>query len=148
MKLETGADYSGTKRSARDLEDSLSAMLDRERGWPPTKSTAAILEEARMGTSPSDFEREVLLHRAIQSGIENELYCRYRDLAAYEAEHSGPAGARVWDDGQDVGWDLIRARIASGLRQVDVADRLGIAEEELRRLEANRYVDGHLDLLQ
>ena len=148
MKIETDAHYFGTRRSARDLEEAVAEMLDRERESTGTAVAVTWSEESRTGGASGDSQGEALIRRAIRSGIESELYCRYRDLAAYEASHPNLAAELIGDYGHDPGWDLIRARISAGLRQVDLAKELSIAEEDLLRLEANRYADASLELLQ
>ena len=44
--------------------------------------------------------------------------------------------------------NLIRARIALGLTQKDLAERLGIAEQQIQRYEANEYAGASLSRLQ
>ena len=134
MTIDSEASYRGTRRSAQELEEAVAELLDRERMATTLPGITA--------------DGEALTRRAIRSGIESELYCRYRELAAYEADHPDVAAERLAGAGVDPGWDLIRARIGAGLRQSDLADAVGMAEADLLRLEANRYADASLDLLQ
>ena len=123
-------------------------MIASDRAYAVTRASAHELEAAVAHLEDDSAARDPLWQRALRSSIESELYCRYRDLAEYEASHPELAADRLQDYGQDRGWDIIRARIAVGFRQVDLARMLGLTEEELRRLEVRRYAGANLDLVQ
>ena len=142
MRLETQAEYVGAIRSTRELEDALAQMLDRDRELTRTASG-----KASTGDESRDLEREALIQHAIRSGIESELYSRYRDLGAFEAGHPTRAADRLNGYGHNPGWDLVRARVAAGLRQADLAQALGLEEGVILALELDHYADASLELL-
>ena len=114
-------------------------MITNERQDRITKAQrdkfVAVAENLRAsGYTPSDFRRNLEL-RAVDSQVQ-ELQAQ---LAEYEGLRAGtvPVGqVRSLDELPDV---LIRARIASGLTQKALGERLGIQEQQVQRYEANGW---------
>ncbi len=60
-------------------------------------------------------------------------------LAEYEALRAGQVSVLELDSLADLPEALIRARIAAGLTQKNLAARLGLKEQQVQRYEATRY---------
>lgn len=76
---------------------------------------------------------------AERSSVESVIRSLRREIAEYEnLEGSKPAFIRA-PALRDVPSSLIRARIAAGLTQGELADRLGLAESAVQRYEAQAY---------
>ena len=113
-----------------------------------TKASTRHLEQGLAHAEERAHERHPLLQHALRGGIEHELCLRYRAMIAYEAEHPTLAEERTREEREDIGWSLIRARIIAWVSQAELAHRLGLAEEDIRRMEAARYAGISLELMQ
>jgi DNA-binding XRE family transcriptional regulator len=80
---------------------------------------------------------------AMQSSVE-ELE---EDLAEYEALRSGQKRVFVSHSFADLPVGLIQARIAAGLSQEALAERLGITKQQVQRDEENLYAGASLTRL-
>ncbi len=100
--------------------------LDRDR--EVAHQQRAALSEA--GLAPTEVERAMQPLLSFQAQLEEEV-------AWYEQARRGtiPALSRL----NDIGRILIAARIASGLSQRELADRLGVKESVVSRDERNEY---------
>lgn len=112
----------------RDARKARSA-LDRAR---QTLSSSAVFEAARLGVSPTIVER----HQKAISGLAEDLSVA---LASYENAKAGNYGSLVEKWHGEPGMTLVVARIARGLSQAALAERLGLREQQVQRYEADRY---------
>jgi Zn-dependent peptidase ImmA (M78 family)/transcriptional regulator with XRE-family HTH domain len=114
-------------------------MITNERQYRITKAQldrfAELAEDLRASTpDPSDFKRSLELRAADAQAKELQA-----QIAEYEGLREGsiPVGRlRSLDELPDV---LTRARIASGLTQKALGERLGIQEQQIQRYEANGW---------
>ena len=97
-----------------------------------TLSANSAIQSARAGLSSTLVER----HRKAVAAIESDLT---KALANYDQAKAGDFGPLVRDREHEPGMVLIVARIARGLSQADLADRLGLREQQIQRYEAERY---------
>ena len=81
----------------------------------------------------------------MREGIESQLQELREEIAEYEALRSGKTTVWELDSLKDLPDALIRARIASGLTQHELAARLGLKEQQIQRYEATRYAGVSLD---
>ncbi|MFN8555827.1 MAG: helix-turn-helix transcriptional regulator [Dehalococcoidia bacterium] len=123
-------------------------MIESELHYRTTKTSAAQLEAALMEDNADTSERDAILRRMTRAGVESLLCDRYTDLLAYERDHPNVAQGTESECDADPGWSLIRARIMAGIRQDELAQRLGLTMDEMRRLERDRYAAASLELLQ
>ena len=84
----------------------------------------------------------------MREGIESELQILREQLAEYEALRSGRIAVLELDSLTDLPDALIRARIAGGLTQKELATRLGLKEQQIQRYEATRYAGVSLERVQ
>ena len=108
-------EYEATKRRIADADSALAAQL-------------ASLEGAGFG--PEDVRRGLEPVEAMRAGL-------LEDLSWYERVRAGDIG--VITGMARVGELLIAARIAAGVSQRDLAERLGVSEAQISRDERNEY---------
>jgi ribosome-binding protein aMBF1 (putative translation factor) len=120
-------------------------MIANERQYRIAKAAAERFEEAlaKGKEHPSDLDPR--LQRAMREGIKSQLEELREQLAEYEALRTGRVAMLELHSLKELPEALIRARIASGLSQKQLAERLGIKEQQLQRWEATRYAGISLD---
>jgi transcriptional regulator with XRE-family HTH domain len=69
-------------------------------------------------------------------------------LTRYDDLRSGRIGQRTLSSLGELAIALVEARIVARLTQRDLAERLGVPEQQVQRWEANRYTGVALDRLQ
>ncbi len=69
-------------------------------------------------------------------------------MSEYERNHPEYVSELVEEIEDGPGWALICARTRAGLRQGDLAQRTGIAEEPVRILERGRFAGASLETMQ
>jgi len=113
--IRTNAEYKRALDTVR--ENSARAEVER----------AALVEE---GFNPAEVDNLMAPILSFHAGIADEV-------ALYEQARAGapPPVTRI----ADLGYTLIYARIASGMSQRDLADKLGVAESVVSRDERNEY---------
>ena len=84
------------------------------------------------------------MHDAIASEIET----LQRQIDHYERLRDGHITSRKITSLRDLPSALIEARIAAQLTQRQLAERIGVAEQQVQRWEANDYSSLRLDRLQ
>ncbi|HKY03256.1 MAG TPA: helix-turn-helix transcriptional regulator, partial [Blastocatellia bacterium] len=117
-------------------------MIKNERQYRITKAQAAKLDDALRSLSAQpagDRKTHPRLVKAQLDAMQSQLESLQSELREYEDLKNGQAAP------PDLGYialvpqDLIRARIASGLSQKELAERLGMPEQQLQRYEALEY---------
>jgi DNA-binding transcriptional regulator YiaG len=88
------------------------------------------------------------LHQAMREALASEADELRAQLKHYEQLRDGAITGRQLDSLRDLPTALIEARIAANLTQRDLADRLGVAEQQVQRWEATSYTGVGLDRLQ
>ena len=117
-------------------------MIKNERQYRISKAQAAKFEEALrafLAESRNDRTTHPRLIKAQKDAIQSQLESLRRELTDYEDLESGNMPAPDLEYISVVPRDLIRARIASGLSQKELAERLGMPEQQIQRYEAKEY---------
>ncbi|MDO8673148.1 MAG: helix-turn-helix transcriptional regulator [Dehalococcoidia bacterium] len=121
-------------------------MITTERQYRITKAEARRFEEALLSATGTESLRiEPRIHQAMREGMESQLQELREQIGEYEALRSGQVTVLELDSLKDLPEALIRARIASGLTQKELAARLGLKEQQIQRYEATRYAGVSLD---
>ncbi|MBI4218596.1 MAG: helix-turn-helix domain-containing protein [Chloroflexi bacterium] len=120
-------------------------MIANERQYRITKAAMERFEEALAKSQEPRTERDPRLQQAMREGIESQLEELREQLAEYEALRAGRVAVLELHSLKELPEALIRARIASGLSQKQLAERLGMKEQQLQRWEATRYAGISLD---
>ena len=71
----------------------------------------------------------------------------WAELKEYEELHSGRGGFPRISSMSELSRVIIRARIVSGLSQNELAERLGLKEQQIQRYEATDYASASLSRL-
>jgi DNA-binding XRE family transcriptional regulator len=125
-------------------------VITNERQYRIAKAELKRLEEnlaaqdAR-GRSP---EVDPRIHQAMREGIASEAEELRAQLDHYEQLRDGHITAREITSLRELPSALIEARIAARLTQGDLAERIGVAEQQIQRWEANGYAGVNLERLQ
>lgn len=100
----------------------------------------AALKTAKDGVHPT-------LRGAQIAGLESQVAELATEVGEYEALQSGAVTAFEAEGLTDLPDILIRARIARGMSQRDLALFVGVAEQQIQRYEAERYRSASLERL-
>lgn len=117
-------------------------MIKNERQYRITKAQAAKLEaalESFSAQSASDRKTHPRLIKAQADALRSQLESLRSELREYEKVKAGEIPPPDLSYIAVVPQDLVRARIASGLSQKDLAERLGMPEQQIQRYEATEY---------
>ena len=122
-------------------------MIKNAREYRITRAQVIRFEKALTELSgPPRSKKTVhpLLVKAQRKAVESQLQSLRKDLAEYDELRR--KGEKVIDVSQieEVPSVLIRARIAAGLTQKELAQRLGVKEQQIQRYEATRYASASL----
>ena len=122
-------------------------MIKNERQYLITKRQADRFSRTlrSLGQRPGGAER---VHPRIAKAQEDALRSQLADLRSELREYESlKAGGFPLDELQVVAGlpaALIKARIAQGLSQKDLAERLGLKEQQIQRYEATDYASASL----
>ena len=122
-------------------------MITTERQYRITKAAAERFAQA-LAHEAQGAHLDPRLRQAMREGIESELQILREQLAEYEALRSGRIAVLELDSLTALPDALIRARIAAGLTQKELATRLGLKEQQIQRYEATRYSGASLERVQ
>jgi DNA-binding XRE family transcriptional regulator len=128
-------------------------MITNQREYRTTKTELARFEHgliAHDARDPRELPPNVdpgmpqLMHNAIAGQIETLR----RQIDHYEKLRDGRITSREITSLRELPTALIEARIAARLTQRQLAERIGVAEQQIQRWEANDYSGVNLDRLQ
>lgn len=117
-------------------------MIKNERQYRIAKAQIAKFEEAIKTFGTESRTNRTTHHRLIEAqrdAMESQLESLRNELAEYEDLESGNTPPPDLQYISIVPRDLIRARIAAGLSQKELAKRLGMPEQQIQRYEAKEY---------
>lgn len=119
-------------------------MISNERQYRITK---ARLEEFERGLSALEkTPQEDKAWQAVQrDAISGQLEDLKRDVREYESLQTRGLGALEVLSFEDLPIALVQARIASGLTQRELADKLRLKEQQIQRYEATGYSSASLE---
>ena len=125
-------------------------MITNERQYRITRKKAQRFADAlEQFEAKADARTNVhpRLVRAEREAIEMQLDVLREELEEYEkVRDTGVSGVVVTSIDELPEW-LIKARIASGLSQRDLADRLHLKAQQIQRYEAERYASANYQRL-
>lgn len=117
-------------------------MIKNERQYRITKTQAERFERAlaRLSEPEATGERtDPLLRQVQRDALQSQLEEFREQLEEYEALRSGRRTLPDLASYLDLPRVLIRRRIAAGLSQKDLADRLGLKQQQVQHYEATDY---------
>ena len=122
-------------------------MIKNERQYRITKAQATKLEQALEHLS-TEAVGGTLVHPLLQKAQEDALRSQVADLhteiAEYEALQSQRHTVLELTSFEEFPRALIQARIAAGISQKDLAERLGLKEQQVQRYEATEYASASM----
>ena len=125
-------------------------MIANEREYRITKAAAKKFEQA-----VKNFDESAAAHRkahprlvkAEKEGIASQLATLRRELREYERLRSGRVRISLREVEQ-LPRKLVRARIAAGLTQEALAEKLGLKRQQIQRYEASEYASASLTTIR
>jgi len=118
-------------------------MIKNERQYRITRAQMQNFEQALedMNRTPIGQIKgvEADLRRLEMDALSGQLQDLRAELRAYEALRSADQSAFAIESLEELPRTLIKARIASGLTQRELAERLGLKEQQIQRYEASDY---------
>lgn len=126
-------------------------MIRNEREYRITRAQAAKFERAIAETVSHPHESSdshPLLWQAQIDGMKSLLDELREELAEYDALRAGTRRTLEAESFDTLPRALIQARIAIGLSQRDLAERLGMKEQQIQRYEANEYASASMSRVQ
>ena len=114
-------------------------MIRNERQYRITKAQAARFRQALAEAGHEAPELDARLHQAMRDGLASQLESLEQELQDYEALRSGQGTVLELHSLTDLPQALIRGRIVAGLSQRQLAERLGVREQQVQRYEATGY---------
>jgi ribosome-binding protein aMBF1 (putative translation factor) len=125
-------------------------MITNERQYKITKNQLDAFERAHAdavtkGPAPDVHPR---IHQAMQEGLASQIDDLRGQVEHYEALKAGTVRRKVLTSVLDLLPALIEARIAAGLTQKTLSERLGVAEQQVQRYEATIYAGVSIERVQ
>ncbi len=117
-------------------------MIKSEREYGITKGWVTRFEEsiAGMGVSPGPGDAlDPLMRDVVIRSQESMLEDLRAEVAEYEKLRDGTLRRKSVDGLGEVSDALVSGRIAAGLTQRQLAERMGLKEQQIQRYEATRY---------
>ena len=123
-------------------------MIANEFQYNLTRSQAVRFAQALEqldGRAPDTGEPlHPLLQQAERNALLSQLETLNTEIADYEALRSGQHRSFSLNSFDELPQALIRARIVAGLTQKQLAERLGLKEQQIQRYEATGYAAASL----
>jgi ribosome-binding protein aMBF1 (putative translation factor) len=120
-------------------------MIKNEREYRITKSQAAKFRRALDQFNAEDHSSiHPRLRKAQADALQSQLEDLESELKEYESLRSGRRRVIKASSFQNLPAALIQARVALGLSQRELAERLGIKEQQIQRYEATNYASASL----
>ncbi len=110
-----------------------------------TRFEEALAAQATASTTPDVDPR---IHQAMQDAIASELDELRAQLEHYDDLRSGRVAQRTMTSIGELLIALIEARIAARLTQRELAEQLGVPEQQVQRWEANTYAGVSIERVQ
>jgi len=123
-------------------------VIANERQYRITKAEAERFEQAIAQGDGALDNLDPRLRQAMREGLKSQLDELREQVAEYEALRSGKVAILEVEGLRDLPEALIRARIASGFTQKQLAQRVGLKEQQIQRYEATRYKGVSLERIQ
>jgi ribosome-binding protein aMBF1 (putative translation factor) len=126
-------------------------MIKNERQYRITRAQAEKF--ARALTHMDEHPEETAsvgprLRSAMKDALANQLADLREEMEEYETLKSGHRRVFELDSFAELPRALIQSRIALGLSQKDLAERLGLKEQQIQRYEATEYAGASVQRLK
>ena len=122
-------------------------MIKNERQYRFTKTQVNRFERALAelrSRNPEDIDVHPLIAKARVDAVSGQLADLKEQLRVYESLKAGEFEVKQLEVVSDLPTMLISARIAQGMTQKDLAERIGLKEQQIQRYEATDYAKASL----
>ena len=126
-------------------------MIKNERQYRITKAMAARFQNNLTGLKQrpdADGGVHPLIAKAQEEALTSQLADLENELLEYESLKAGKFRLDSLKVVADLPSVLIKARIAQGLSQKELAERIGLKEQQIQRYEATDYASANLARIQ
>jgi DNA-binding XRE family transcriptional regulator len=125
-------------------------VITNERQYRISKTQLKRFEDdiAAHDARPPGADVDPRLRQAMRDALASEADELRAQLERYEHLRDGAITGRELDSLRDLPTALIEARIAANLTQRALADRIGVAEQQVQRWEATAYAGVGLERIQ
>ena len=125
-------------------------MITNERQYLITQKKVKEFTRALADVSKTSPSKTISLRarEAMRSGIESQLQDLRDEIDEYEKLKSGRVKSIVVHSIAGIALSLVKARIARNLTQKQLADRLGLPEQQIQRYESTQYKGVAVERLQ
>jgi DNA-binding XRE family transcriptional regulator len=125
-------------------------VITNQREYRITKAWLARFERDRVAYDARELSPDVDLgmKQLMHDALDSEIEVLRRQIEHYEQLRDGRITSREITSLRELPTALIEGRIAARLTQRQLAERIGVAEQQIQRWEANDYTGVNLDRLQ
>jgi DNA-binding transcriptional regulator YiaG len=125
-------------------------MITNERQYKITKRQLAEFERAHAAAVNAEPGPGVhpRIHQAMQEGLASQITDLREQISRYDALRAGRVPRVVLTSIVELLPTLIEARIAAGLTQKVLSERLGVAEQQVQRWESTTYAGVSVERVQ
>ena len=117
-------------------------MIKNERQYRITKAQVARFSDAvrrsRRETAATKVDHP-LIHKVKLEALQSQLRDLEDEVKEYELLQSGTEPIIEVESFEELSVAMIKARIAAGMSQKDLAERLGMKEQQIQRYESTDY---------
>lgn len=116
-------------------------MIKNQRQYATTKKQVGLFQDALAQWSENSRPADVdpIIHRAQRDGLESQLDTLRSELGEYETLKKGLIETISLRSLEELPAGLIKARIARGLTQKDLAEKIGVKTQQVQRWEFEDY---------
>ena len=123
-------------------------MIKNERQYRITRAQAARFERSLEELRREEEDLHPLIAKAREDAIRSQLSDLKSELREYEALKAGEFELDQLGVVSGLPAMLIKARIARGMSQKDLAERIGLKEQQIQRYEATDYASVSLSRIR
>jgi DNA-binding XRE family transcriptional regulator len=121
-------------------------MIANKRQYGITKNWVKKFQEALLELEQRKSELHPIAFKAQRASLVSQLETFDEEIKTFEAlqksdESISPSELEVLPE------RLVRARVAAGLTQKDLAERVGVKEQQIQRYETTKYASASLSRL-
>jgi ribosome-binding protein aMBF1 (putative translation factor) len=114
-------------------------MITNERQYRVTRSQLQKLEKSLPGNEASEGKLDPRLRAAVRDGLQSQIDELQEQIAEYERLKNSSVSDIKLGSLEELPAVLVKARVAQGMTQKDLARRLRMKEQQIQRYEADRY---------
>ena len=114
-------------------------MITNERQYRVTKSQLQKLGKSLPGNGASQGKLDPRLRAAVRDGLQSQIDELQEQITEYERLKQSSISDLKLGSLDELPSVLVKARVAQGMTQKDLAHRLGMKEQQIQRYETTRY---------